>query len=365
MKSKNIIKACILLSAALLLLLSAGCASKDEQAKLLVFSENNETMAGAYELKIDLSEGTLTLAEEPLYQVQKNTVSENYDWNTIYPKSLTDSNMVLRGEPFKAFRTPYVIIREEEHTDEGVSFKQLWSGEYRMDYTAGEKSETYEIKKSEEAVAVLTAEIIEDERFEPLIFFIDKAGKLVMVCTRTKGAVASNNYPVSVVAAKNEDGKYEVAEKTSFERMYEERFSPIQGPYSCWFGENIYADADEECFYWNEGCNIVKMNPYDGSFDIVVNVSDIERDIPTLDTNREEYDFIYNYGHRNGINILIFPNYNDLPGMIAAFYNDEGAFLGRVLVSEDSIICFDKGNKEKSRLEGNNFLSTFLYAPLN
>ena len=211
----------------------------------------------------------------------------------------------------------------------------------------------------------MTAEIIEDERFEPLIFFIDKDGKLVMVCTRTKGAVASNNYPVSVVAAKNEDGKYEVAEKTSFERMYEERFSPIQGPYSCWFGENIYADADEECFYWNEGCNIVKMNPYDGSFDIVVNVSDIERDIPTLDTNREEYDFIYNYGHRNGINILIFPNYNDLPGMIAAFYNDEGAFLGRVLVSEDSIICFDKGNKEKSRLEGNNFLSTFLYAPLN
>ena len=82
-----------------------------------------------------------------------------------------------------------------------------------------------------------------------------------------------------------------------------------------------------------------------------------------LDTNREEYDFIYNYGHRNGINILIFPNYNDLPGMIAAFYNDEGSFLGRVLVSEDSIICFDKGNKEKSRLEGNNFLSTFLYAP--
>lgn len=157
MKSKNIIKACILLSAALLLLLSAGCASKDEQAKLLVFSENNEAMAGAYELKIDLSEGTLTLAEEPLYQAQKKTVSENYDWNTIYPKSLTDSNMVLRGEPFKAFRTPYVIIKEEEHIDEGVSFKQLWSGEYRMDYTADEKRETYEIKKSEEAVAVLTA----------------------------------------------------------------------------------------------------------------------------------------------------------------------------------------------------------------
>ena len=107
------------------------------------------------------------------------------------------------------------------------------------------------------------------------------------------------------------------------------------------------------------------MNPYDGSFHIIVRIADIEKDIPTLDTNRESYDFIWNYGRQNEINILIFPNYNDVQGMIAAFYNDEGSYLGRILIGEETVLLFNRENAETAKIEEHGLLSTFLYPPVN
>ena len=370
MKNKIFRSLCVLLLAGLGLLLMAGCTPKDDGVNLLIYMPENEDTAGAYELGVNLSEGKLNLATEPLYRLKKYSAIGTFNRDTIYPVCINDSGMVLREEPLEVFDRPYAVLEQSKwqeyskgSTTKGdfVSFKQIWNGDTCLNYTADEKKESYKIKRGEETIGVLRMEVNKNERYEPLAFFIDKDGSLAVIATRTKGSADMETYPVSIIAEKKEGGYFEAAQKHSFQGMFDETLSRHSAPYSYRFGKNIYGDAKSECFYWNESCNIVKINPYDGSFEILLQSSNLERDIPTLDAERESYDFIWSYGRQNGTNILIFPNYNDVQGMIAAFYNDEGSYLGRLLVKEDAAALFDKENKETSRIE-KSLLGDFLYA---
>lgn len=372
MRNKRFKSIFVLLSVGLLILV--GCSARDADVKLLIYAQENEDVAGAYELYINLKNGTMRCATEPLYQVQKDADIGNFDRDTIYPLSLCDDIMVLRAKPLQAFRTPCEILEQSKWKEfrknsmvegEFISFKQIWNEDEQLNYTADEKCETYEIEKKGEQIGKLQMEVEENERFEPLAFFLDQDGTLALMCNRTKGSLARESYPVSIVAEKRKNGNFTVIQRHSFQSMFDETLSQNTPPYSEWFGENIYGDTKTECFYWNESCNIVKMNPYDGSFHIIVRIADIEKDIPTLDTNRESYDFIWNYGRQNEINILIFPNYNDVQGMIAAFYNDEGSYLGRILIGEETVLLFNRENAETAKNEEHGLLSTFLYAPIN
>ena len=51
--------------------------------------------------------------------------------------------------------------------------------------------------------------------------------------------------------------------------------------------------------------------------------------------------------------------------MIAAFYNDEGSYLGRILIGEETVLLFNRENAETAKIEEHGLLSTFLYAPIN
>lgn len=372
-KAKKKIIICTLLAASVFVLF-AGCSmriGKKNETSLLVFSYGDENTVGAYELEVDLDDYELKLSENPIYQYQKNLEFGTIDRDSIYPLILTESNTVFRAEPYRTLREPYSVLKragdyesECPSEDRFTSYKQLWCGDYSMDYIADEDEEKYIIKNLEKEIGSLTAEVKNDERFEPQAFFLDDDENLAMLCIRSKGSAFINMYPVSFVASKDQGGNFNIDKKDSFADIFGEKLSIIHQPHSLGSMENVYADAGSRSFFWNESRNIVRLNPYDGLHDIIVGVKNISRDMPMLDLRTESYYFFWNYGRQNETNILIFPNYNDVAGMLAAFYTDDGEFLGKVLVSEGSAVCFDKDNNEKSRIDVPNLERTLLYAPM-
>ena len=108
MRNKRFKSIFVLLSVGLLILV--GCSARDADVKLLIYAQENEDVAGAYELYINLKNGTMRCVTEPLYQVQKDAAIGNFDRDTIYPISLCDDIMVLRAKPLQAFLTPCEIL---------------------------------------------------------------------------------------------------------------------------------------------------------------------------------------------------------------------------------------------------------------
>ena len=369
-KTKKKVIICILLAVSIFVLL-AGCYMNQGEMfeiNLLVFSSDDENTVGAYKLEVNLADYEMELSQKPIYQYQKNPEFGIIDRDSIYPLILTESNTVFRAEPFKSLREPYLVLKmqEEYESDKDffTSFKQLWSGDYSMDYIADKVEENYIIKKNGKKIGYLTLEVIDEERFEPQAFFLDDDEKLVMLCTRSRGIAAINSYPISFIASKDIDGRFAIEEKYSYEKIFGEKLSVIHQPLSLGSIENVYADVVSRSFFWNESRNIVRLNPYDGSHTVIVDTQNILRDMPMLDLRRESYGFFWSYGCQSEINILIFPSDNGVSGMLAAFYTDEGEFLGKVLVGEGSAVCYDKDNNEKSRIDVPELESTLLYAPM-
>lgn len=357
--------------AASVVVLFAGCSmriDKKTEMSLLVFLYDDENTVGAYGLEVNLDGYELKLSENPIYQYQKNPELGIIDRDSIYPLILTESNIVFRAEPFKSLREPYSVMKKQEEYESDkeyfTSYKQLWCGDYSLDYIADDAVEGYIIKKDDKKIGCLTLKVKDGEMFEPQAFFLDNDSKLVMLCMRSKGSAAINSYPVSLIASKDSSGEFTIEEKYSYKNVFGEKLSVIHHPFSLGFTENIYADTLSRSFFWNESRNIVRLNPYDGSHDIIVGVKNISSDMPMLDLRTESYYFFWNYGRQNETNVLIFPNYNDIASMLAAFYTDEGEFLGKVLISEDSAVCYDKDNNEKSRIDVPDLEVTLLYAPM-
>ncbi|MGX8698598.1 MAG: hypothetical protein ACSW8F_01535 [bacterium] len=324
-----------------LLLLLSGCgggkvqeeAPKSREIELMLFLRDEAGAFSARELKVNLTEPALALSEEALY-----SVSGDAGWHDrLYPITMSGDLVVL---------------------PEAAAENTLYFEEYAL--ACDEAASRAEVTLRSEAIAQL--DLTEDgTRLFPQAFFLDREGKIAVLCNK-EGELFDDIYPVTLVFSKSGDG-YTLEKRTDFADLFEgDVLSRIQMPSYQPFYTNIVGNADLSAFLWNEGERIVKLDPNAGSAEILLSVEDIQRDMPFLDTQREEIVFFTGMAYQNGCYIALFPDYNDLPGTIAAFYAGDGTYLGRLVCTEKEVTLYDAANAEQKRIteEG---LCGLLHAP--
>ena len=85
----------------------------------------------------------------------------------------------------------------------------------------------------------------------------------------------------------------------------------------------------------------------------------IALDMPDINTELEGYESFQRVGWQNNRFILIFQDFNNQEGTYVAIYDEECHFVGRVLISDGSIILSDKNNLELERIKNTSLQSTY------
>lgn len=322
----------------------SGCAMQADTGaptvEMLAYTKGNGDSWCARELSIDLTKEEITLNEGILYEIKNE-----YGWsNEIFPVNILPGLFVLRGESVLQSQREYVVSAKEN---------ELWSQGYKLEYEPDTLQAV--ITENDQIVGVLDHLEYKNMVLIPMAFFMDQDENLVVMCQRGDEETAWNDvYPVSLVAErKNKDSStFVIRQAFSYDDMFNETLSKMQMPFYTWFSTNIYGNAQCGAFFWNEGRSIVRINPYDGSYNVILNEERLKADMPLLDTYRESYEFFSGFSCQNGIYITVFPNYNNVSGTYAAFYNEENQFLGSVLCTEgESVSYCDGHNEERCRIE--------------
>lgn len=300
---------------------------------LVVYQVDDVGNISAHELSVNLLDSSIKLSPEALFKV-----SGEAGWqDRIFPVSFSNEALVLPYEPIEQPEMEYTVATKGE----------LYSEDYVLTYDT-EKS-TAKICKGATDIATITL-TLDDMQLIPQAFFIDDESKIAILCN-TEGKTFDQVNPVSLLYTKKSD-VFQLEKTSDYSSIFDEyELSKINMPNYVTIGTNIYGNPESKTFLWNEGANIVELNPYDGTVRVVLSVSKIETDMPNLDTHRDFYEFFTGLGYQNGIYIADFPNYNDLSGTISVFYSKTGEFLGSVLCTEDYISILNKDNVEKNHID--------------
>lgn len=285
----------------------------------------------AHRLSVNVSDLSVELSPVVLFKV-----SGDMGWqDRIYPLSLSNELLVL---PYAPVEQPTI-----EHTlaTEG----KLYNADYVLTY----EGDRTIIRKGNTDIASI-AMVLDDMRLIPQAFFVDGEDAIAVLCN-TEGETFDKVNPVSLLYTKK-GGKFQLEKTSDYKSIFDEfDLSKINMPNYVNIETNIYGNSQSKTFLWNEGANIVELNPYKGIIRVVLTVNNIETDMPHLDTHRDFYGFFTGLGYQNGIYIADFPNYNNLPGTVSVFYSETGKFLGSVLCTEDYISVLDSKNIEKNRVD--------------
>ena len=300
---------------------------------LVVYLTDAAGEISAHKLSVNVSDSYIELSPEVLFKV-----SGDLGWqNRIYPLSFSSGLLVLPYEPIEPPVMEYTVAME------GV----LHSAGYVLTYDREQSTAT--IRKGDTDIAVI-ALTLGDTQLIPQAFFVDDEGKIAVLCN-TEGETFDKVNPVSMLFTKKGD-VFQLEKTSDYSSIFDEfDLSKINMPNYVTIDTNIYGNPQSKTFLWNEGANIVELNPYNGTIRVVLTVSKIKTDMPNLDTHRDFYGFFTGLGYQNGIYIAGFPNYNNLPGTISVFYNKAGEFLGSVLCTENYISVSNKDYVEKSRID--------------
>jgi hypothetical protein len=313
---------------------------------LVIYLGDDGDEISAHVLLINIADKKIIFLQEEVFKASGET-----GWlDRIYPLSLSGRSLVLPHTPVEKPMMEYSIA-----TDGEVYFK-----DYILVYD--DEQSIAEISKGDLSVATLLL-TLDRTHLVPQAFFIDDENKISVLCN-TVGDTFDKVNPMSLVyAVKN--GAFELETTNDHASIFDDyQLSKINLPNNTRLETNIHGNAQSKTFLWNEGANIVEINPYDGTVSIVLTVGKIKDDMPSLDTHREFYEFFTGAGYQNGVYIAKFPNYNNLSGTIAVFYCITGEFIGSILCTGKSISLLDKDNNEIDRIE-NTMLMPLLFIPQN
>ncbi|MBT9173624.1 MAG: hypothetical protein DDT21_02025 [Syntrophomonadaceae bacterium] len=302
---------------------------------LVVYLTDAAGEISAHKLSVNVSDSYIELSPEVLFKV-----SGELGWqNRIYPLNFSSRLLALPYAPLEQPAIKYTLAKEGE----------LYNGDYVLIYDYTDQVMMATIRKGDTEIAVI-ALTPENMQLIPQAFFVDDEGNIAVLCN-TKGETFDKVNPVSLLYTKK-GGTYQFEKISDYSSIFDKYdLSKINMPNYVNIGTNIYGNPQSKTFLWNEGANIVEINPYNGTIRVVLTVSKIKTDMPNLDTHRDFYGFFTGLGYQNGIYIAGFPNYNNLPGTISVFYNKAGEFLGSVLCTENYISVSNKDNVEKSRID--------------
>ncbi len=333
----------ILIFALMLFLVSSGCNrnsssdnKEEDTAKIDLVVYLPDVSAGvinAHKLSVNVLDTSIELSQDVLFKV-----SDDIGWqDRIYPSHLSSESLVLPYEPTEQPLMEYTLATEGK----------LYNADYVLSYNKDQSVATIHEGDMEIASIDMT---LDGNQLIPQAFFVDDEGSIAVLCN-TKGETFDKVNPVSLLYTKKGDN-FQLEKTSDFSTIFDEfDLSKINMPNYTNISTNIYGNPQSKTFLWNEGANIVELNPYNGTTRVILTVSDIEKDLPHLDTHRDFYEFFTGLGYQNDVYIASFPNYNDISGTISVFYSETGEFLGSVLCTENNISIFDNKNTEKDRID--------------
>lgn len=329
MEKKQLHRLVCLVAVTIAISMAVGCAAKQEpalpQVELLAYTvgegdswagDGSGWCAEARTLSVDLAKGEITLA------------------------------------PAKKPERQYVVNEKEN---------VIWYSDYKLiDHP---KNKQAVLQQGEQTLGIVEHLAYDGMALHPMAFFVDQEGRLVVMCQRGDGTSWNEGYPVSVVAERRapDSDRFVIRQVYSYAGMFSEKLSKVQGPFYTRFQTNIYGNGETGTFLWNEGRSLVEINPYDGKHVVILDETKIKKDMPDLDTRREGYGLFNGFSWQNGIYIALLSRDNQENASYAIFYNEEKAFLGRLLCCMgEGLTYYDRKGEALCRVEEKQ-LWPFLY----
>ena len=96
-------------------------------------------------------------------------------------------------------------------------------------------------------------------------------------------------------------------------------------------------------FVYNEGKKLIYLDPTKNEIKELLKESDVEADIPSLDTYREFHNFFSDCVLMTDCYAVSFSSFNSLPGTYILYYSYDNTLLAYVLVEEQTITLFKEG----------------------
>ena len=306
-----------------------GIETTQQVMNSIIYVGDEDNCISAISINVDLDEKKLSLDMDELYQIS----AENGWISRIYPHLLFSNRLVMSHLPLNSKFSE--TIEAEDNT---IFFK---------DFTLLFDKTEWIIMQGSEIIAKI---VLSQEEFGlvPRAFYINKDNDIVIL-GHTDDLFIDESYTASIILKKEKDSYNRT--KVVFSCLYDETNGLNRLHIPAYFSKypyntNIHSSELLDGFLWREGQSIVKLNPYTGDYSILFSISDVEKSMPFFDTYREGYNFFTGLGHQNGIFALVFPNYNDVRGTIAAFFSDTGTYLGYLLCDEHCVYLFDENNME-------------------
>ncbi len=338
----NMKKIAVFIFVSVFLCMGSGCTEdsflKNKQnateIDLVVYSADAPDVISAHKLSVNIPDLSVELSQEILFKAIGGP-----GWQIrVCPLNLSGKSLVLPYEPLEEPAMEYTL------TTEG----QLYNEDYILIYDSNQSTATISKKGDKDVGSVELT--LDNVQLIPQAFFVDNEGAIAILCN-TQAETFDRVNPVSLLYTE-EKGTFQLEKISDYSPIFDDfKFSKIDMPNYTNINTNIYGNSESKTFLWNEGANIVELNPYNGTTRVVLTVNNIKTDMPHLDTHRESYGFFTGLGYQNGIYIASFPNYNNLSSTISVFYNRAGKFLGSILCTENYISTLNNENIEKNRID--------------
>lgn len=332
----------VFLLATMIVLCVGGCSTENsattqtEQPKqLIVFKVDGENVS-AFELNIDLNKCSLALSTDAIYKISDSSRLES---SRIFPQYMSSSNLVLRETPVNSKYNTVNISSDN---------KTLYFEEYILQFD--NENFSFQISENGESICKDVTLIHNDKKLIPTSFFIDKNGKIAILCMTSASLIDTEM--VSVLYAKNGES-YSLEKVYEYSTIWEEYdLSKVGCPNYMSNSTNVFPNPAQSTFLYNETSKLMNISPYDGSVACVLDEGNVTSDMPYLDVNREFYSFFSGVGYQDGYYVATFPAFNSLAGTYAVIYSVAGKYMGCVLCESDSITLYNEENKEIVKMEG-------------
>ncbi len=332
----------LFLLALIMALYAGGCSPRipvttqaSQLQKLIMFKADDENIS-AFELDIDLIKHSISVDAEPLYEIADSSSLRN---SRIFPQYMSSNVLILRDSPIN---TKYDNIQISE--DDDIL--------YFEDYTLQFNNENYsfQIYENNESICGNTTLIHENTKMVPACFFVDKDGKIAILCMSSASLIDTEM--ITLLYAEN-DGSLLLEKMYEYPTIWEEYdISKIRCPNYMSNHTNTLANPALGSFLYNETTKIFEISPYDSSVECILEEKNVTSDMPYLDAHREYYSFFRDVGYQDGYYIATFPALNSLSGAYAVIYSNKGEFMGGILCSKDNTIFFDNENTELDKIDG-------------
>lgn len=332
----------VLLLAIMIVLCAGGCSTEDstttqtaQPKKLIVFKVDDENVS-AFELNIDLNKYSLSLSTDAIYKIAD---SSRLEISRIFPQYMSSSTLVLRESPVNSKYDTVGISNDN---------KTLYFEEYTLQFD--NENFSFQISENGEIICKDVSLIQNDKKLMPTSFFIDKDGKIAILCMTSASLIDAEM--VSVLYAKNGES-YSLEKIYEYSNIWEEYdLSKVSCPNYMSNNTNVFSNPAQSNFLYNETGKLLTISPYDGSVECILEERNITSDMPYLDTHREFYSFFSGVGYQDGYYVATFPAFNSLAGTYAVFYSGTGEYWGCVLCESDNITLYNEENKEIYKIEG-------------